>query len=114
MQSIQSYLQRLGVDQHVIQKSVEYYDFRHVNRDLIDQNKIVSLFSPQIQNDYNSIFYGDIIKKQPIFKFLSLTEIQWVISQLKTKVYLPDQIIISNGDIGDEIYFILVSQESSL
>ena len=43
----------------------------------------------------------------PLFYDLDVNELAWIIQKLKTTIYLPDDFIIREGEIGNEMYFIM-------
>jgi signal-transduction protein with cAMP-binding, CBS, and nucleotidyltransferase domain len=65
--------------------------------------------------------YQDIIKNVPLFAELEVAEIIFIVKNLETDIYLPDDYIIHDEEVGNEMYFlidgvakiVLKSQENS-
>ena len=43
----------------------------------------------------------------PLFKTLELIEIVWIIQRLKSDIYLPTDLIIREGETGNEMFFLV-------
>ena len=87
---------------------MEYFDFiwekkRMAGKSVVD----FSLLSKPLQKEIHFHIHKDIIKNVPLFKELELNELVWIIQRLKTDVYLPDDYIVREGEIGNEMYFII-------
>ena len=74
---------------------------------MLDEEKNdFSLLSVPLQQEIHYHIHKDLILKVPIFTHLDMKQIVWIIRRLKTDIFLPDDIIIKENEIGNEMYFI--------
>ncbi|KRX03617.1 Cyclic nucleotide-binding protein [Pseudocohnilembus persalinus] len=88
-------------------KVLEYFDFCWEKKKLVENITDFSLLSKPLQKEIHFHLHRDIIKNVPLFKELELNEIVWIIQRLKTDIYLPDDFIIREGEVGNDMFFLM-------
>jgi hypothetical protein len=68
--------------------------------------KFMSLLSPALKSQILFHMYKSIIRKIQIFDACSDIELRFVVMNMKTVIFLPNDEIIRQGDNGDNLYFI--------
>ena len=52
------------------------------------------------------ITHQKCVSEVPLFSELEISELLYIISNLKTQIFMPNDYIIRKGEIGREMYFI--------
>ena len=65
----------------------------------------LSLISPSLKEKVIKYIFSEVLRENPIFKDNDEL-IDYLTRKLNTKVYQPEEQIVSQGDDGDKVYFI--------
>ena len=71
-----------------------------------DMETFLSLLSPALKAQILYHMYQNIIRKIDIFDNCSDIELRYIVGNMKTIIFLPNDEIIRQGDSGDNLYFI--------
>ena len=54
--------------------------------------------------------HADLLTKVPIFKFCETKCIVILVQCMRTRIFLPTEMIIQQGDVGSSLFFIRMGQ----
>lgn len=89
------------------QKAIEYFEFcwkKQVvfNKELND----FSSLSQQLQKELQFFIHREVIINVPLFSQLDQQQVLMVIQKLRTKVFMPEETLVEQGQVLNEMYFI--------
>ncbi len=85
-----------------------HYNYLWLNQRNFDEILVLQdrVLSPQLRQNIALHLFKDVLLKVPYFKDTSLRLLGKICMALKTKVYLPHDVVIYKGDFGSEMYII--------
>ena len=101
-------MRTMRIPQQLQNRAMEYYDFlwqRHRRFDV--HSDFTSDLSTDIRSRIQLELNEDTISNNPIFKTCSRAAVVAVLDRLHTQIYLGGDIIIREGDVGMEMYFLV-------
>jgi hypothetical protein len=69
--------------------------------------KFLHLLSPALRSSVLSFIHEDLIEQIPYFKMAEAAEISFLVSRMKTSLALPKDDVITQGIIGDSMFFLI-------
>ena len=71
-----------------------------------DMEKFLKLLSPSLKGQVLFHLYKSVIRKIEIFDNCSDIELRYIVINMKTVIFLPLDMVIRQGESGDNLYFI--------
>ena len=92
----------------VMQDNVlKYLQYIHETPDVQqDLNKFLEILSPTLRQQILFHMHSKVINKIQVLKQCSSIEISFIVNHLKTLLFLPDDVIIRQGEDSFSLYFI--------
>ena len=88
------------------QRIKSYYATLWQRQGGVDDSEILAQLPASLRTEISLCLNQEIIHKVPLFQNCSVGFINSLASALKTQVFAPGDIIVRQGDIGNEMYFI--------
>mmetsp|Transcript_17536 Transcript_17536/g.59934 ORF Transcript_17536/g.59934 Transcript_17536/m.59934 type:complete len:735 (+) Transcript_17536:445-2649(+) len=85
---------------------LRYYQNKWHTRKLFDEGSMLSELNKCVRTDIKMHVAGELLEKVPIFKLCPDPVVAAVAEKLSMQVCLPDELIYSEGQIAEEMYFI--------
>lgn len=82
-----------------------YFDFRF-QKHFYKETEIISNISPQLRQEIVLHRCRRFVEKVPFFRDLPFSLLVTIVHCLKDQVFLPNDVIVHGGTIGDSMYFI--------
>ena len=100
-----------------------YYDYFFTQRGGVEANAFMNDLSPALRLKMKMFMHKDMVTKLPFFQDVENDKLEQqivheIVVRLQPQIYMPEEVIIRQGDYGDNMYFIekgevLVIEESS-
>jgi voltage-gated potassium channel len=72
----------------------------------LQDSDVLQYLTPSLKNEVNVLLNEDIIQKCPLFQDCPDGFVHNLVSRLKPQLYSPGDVIVKNGDVGHEMYFV--------
>ena len=86
---------------------LEYFDYCWRKKKIYDELLDFSELSAPLQRECLIYLHKDVILNVPLFSHLESNEILTIIQKLKTEIYMPEDLIIREGELGNQMYFLI-------
>eukprot|EP01114_Cavostelium_apophysatum_P007490 TRINITY_DN1959_c0_g1_i2.p1 TRINITY_DN1959_c0_g1~~TRINITY_DN1959_c0_g1_i2.p1 ORF type:complete len:732 (+),score=190.57 TRINITY_DN1959_c0_g1_i2:112-2307(+) len=106
MANINLYMKNKRLPGTLTEKVRNYYNHLWSRQGGIEDDSILSELPTRLRTEVSLHINGDIIAKVPFFKDCNPGFINSVVQLLRPEIYTPNDIIVSEGDIGSEMFFI--------
>ena len=100
-----------------------YYDYWFTQRGGLEANHFLDDLSPALRLKMKMFLHKDMVEKLPFFQDVENDRLEQqivfaMVESLKPLIYMPEEVIIRQGDYGDNMYFlekgnVVVIEESS-
>ena len=99
-------LENNNIPQSVRDRIHLYYDFYWKKQKIFQNLSDFSKLSESLKREILFHTHKEIVVNVPLFKELEPVEVLRIIQRLKTQIYLPQDLIINEGEKGTEMYFL--------
>jgi len=106
MEDINSVLSYKSVPKKLKQKVQNYYQYVWHNRMALSEHELLSNLPISLKTEISLHMHRSLIEQVPFFRNIGKDFISDIISQFQTRVFLPGDIILKKGDVGNCMYFI--------
>lgn len=107
MDLVQSTMRSIKLPEKMRDDVTKYLQYIHSNPDIQqDLEKFFSLLSPAIKGQILFHIHSITIEKVDILSVCSDIEISFIVKSLKTSLYLPNDLIVRQGEEGDCLFLI--------
>ena len=106
MEDINSLLSYKSVPKRLKQKVHDYYHYVWHHQMALSEHELLSNLPSSLQTEISLHMHRQLIERVPFFKNTDKDFISEIISQLQQRVFLPGDVIIKKGEIGNCMYFI--------
>lgn len=83
-----------------------YYDYLWDSRLGYDESSVLAELPPSLKTDVSMHINRAIIEKVPLFRGASDAVIRDIVVELRPHVFVPGDMIVRSGEVGDRMYFI--------
>jgi hypothetical protein len=104
--SANQYLRYKKVPEDLNERVRKYYEYIWAKHRGLDQNLFLEDLPESLRLETMQYIAGEIIERVPIFKFSSPRLKNILLISLKPKIYPPGSLIVNEGELGSEIYFL--------
>eukprot|EP00814_Leptocylindrus_danicus_P018467 CAMPEP_0116042656 /NCGR_PEP_ID=MMETSP0321-20121206/25832_1 /TAXON_ID=163516 /ORGANISM="Leptocylindrus danicus var. danicus, Strain B650" /LENGTH=1504 /DNA_ID=CAMNT_0003523199 /DNA_START=812 /DNA_END=5322 /DNA_ORIENTATION=+ len=101
-----SYMQKHRMDKVLVDKVIRYYDYIWSRQGGVEEQAIMDELPGPLRQRVAMFVNGKDIEAIPFFTPCDEAVKEHILSMLVPKVFLPNDVIICNGDIGKEMYLI--------
>ena len=107
LEMVSQTMRSLKLPEEMQDNVLKYLQYIHETPDVQqDLDKFLALLSPALQNQIFYHLHSKVISQVEILKQCSSIEISYIVNHLKTLLFLPDDIIISQDEDSFHLYFI--------
>ena len=106
LQIVRRYMRKSNLDASLVDKTMRYYDYLFSRQGGVDEEAIVDELPGPLRQGLAMHVNGTSIDAVPFFSLCDDTTKQLIVSILKPRVFLPDDIITNQGEVGTEMFFI--------
>lgn len=120
MEKINTFMKYRNIPHELQERINNYYTYLWESRRGYDERSVLKDLPVSLKTRVSLFLNKDIIEKVPIFKGASQAFIKEVILNLEPVVFTPNDIIVSKGDLGNDMFFIssgsvdVVSEDESI
>ncbi|CAH1786243.1 unnamed protein product [Owenia fusiformis] len=104
--AIKDHMQDWGVSQDLQKEVVGYYEYLWLRKKGVSTENLFSDLPMTFLAELSYTINGIIIQKAPIFKDLNPGFLRMLAMSIKPEMFLPNQIIVSRGDVAHQMFFI--------
>jgi hypothetical protein len=104
--SANQYLRYKKVPEDLNERVRSYYEYIWAKHRGLDQNLFLEDLPESLRLETMQYIARDIIERVPIFKFSSQNLKNIFLISIKPKIYPPESLIVKQGELGNEIYFL--------
>lgn len=83
-----------------------YFKYQHEHLKGMDINSILRDLSPNLRVDLMMDLHGSTIRTLTFVRFLNQAQVNTLVVQLKSELFIPGDTIIVEGDLGHKLYII--------
>eukprot|EP00118_Oscarella_pearsei_P005056 m.22589 g.22589 ORF g.22589 m.22589 type:complete len:596 (+) comp28364_c0_seq2:538-2325(+) len=102
---VQEYMQHHKLPMGTRSRVTKYFTHKYEGR-LFDEQEILSELSDSLRSEVVGFNCQGLVESVPLFNNADPYFIQMIVTRLCFEVFLPDDIIIKVGTVGDKMYFI--------
>ncbi|KAJ8949053.1 hypothetical protein NQ318_016955 [Aromia moschata] len=102
---LDEYMKRKQLPLNLREKIAQCYHFRY-RKGFINEDLITGYFSNDIIKDIKIHTCRSLIQMVSLFSTLTTAEVSKVIQYLQPEIFMPNDIIIRSGDLGNSMYFL--------
>lgn len=106
MEDINSFLSYKSVPKRLKQKVHDYYHYVWHNQMALSEHELLSNLPSSLKTEISLHIHRQLIEHVPFFNNTDKDFISEIISQLQPRVFLPGDLILKKGEIGNSMYFI--------
>jgi len=106
LESIKSHLRYLRVPAFLTLPIIEFYETLFAKKATFDESDILKDMPSSLKVQLAVVLNEEFLKKVPFFQFLEPRIIATLVLCLRSRVYLPFETVIHQGDVGIALFFI--------
>jgi hypothetical protein len=106
IEAANKYLRYKKVPEDLNERIRKYYEYTWAKHRGLIQDLFLADLPDSLRLEALQYIAKDLLKKVPIFQFSSQHLKNILLTSLKLKIYPPDSIIVKEGELGNEIYFL--------
>ena len=106
MRDVDDFMRYHSMPRDLRRKIHNYYDFLWARQKYQDHADLIKDLPQSLRVEISLHLNRDVIASVPLFHNCSQEIISCIVTMLKPEVYLPNQYIIREGEIGSSMYFI--------
>jgi len=103
---VRNYMRRAQFDQELVDKILRYYDYLWSRQRGVDEVEIMNELPGPLQQRVAMCVNGEALQSIPFFAGCDEGMQQYLVSMLKPRVFLPNDLLITAGEVGKEMYMI--------
>ncbi|CAD5121991.1 DgyrCDS10444 [Dimorphilus gyrociliatus] len=104
---IKSHVNRLGVPEYLVKNVIGYYEYLWKRKRGTASNNLLSDMPITIRSELAMVTGSFLIEKSRILRELSIGIIRMLALNVKTRLFLPKQVVLAENQIGNCLYYIL-------
>ncbi|XP_017779938.1 PREDICTED: potassium/sodium hyperpolarization-activated cyclic nucleotide-gated channel 3-like isoform X2 [Nicrophorus vespilloides] len=104
-QQLEEFMRYKNLPDNIRARIMSYFDFRF-QQSYYKEDEILKILSPQLRQEMLVHTYMNLLEKVNIFDDIPMAIICKIIYNMKQEIYLPSDVIVSAGTVGDSMYFI--------
>lgn len=105
LSQLQAYMSQKHLPMPMQSKVFTFYHYKFMGN-FFKENDILSTLSEKLKSEINLNVCSKLVQNVQILRFLPSNMLDLVMANLKSEIYLPNDIIIKAGSIGDAMYFL--------
>ncbi|RZC37588.1 cNMP binding domain containing protein [Asbolus verrucosus] len=102
---VKAYMSQKHLPMHMQLKLLQFYDYKY-NKKFFQERNISSLLSDKLKGEINLNVCSKLVQSVALLAHLPQESLKQVVTYLKAEIYLPNDIIIKSGSVGDCMYFL--------
>jgi hypothetical protein len=106
VETIKSYMRHRKIPSDLVARIDEYLDYLWATQKGIDEADITSMLPATLQRQLSLYCNSRIISQVPLFAGVPSHVSAAIVMQLQPRIFVPDDMIISQGDWADEMFLI--------
>lgn len=103
---LNEFLMYRNLPKHVSYRCREYFEYLHSRNRFFDEGKILDKLSPTLRQDCVLHINETIIRSNAFFSTLDDAFISTIIMNLRKFAFIPDEVIVQQGEVGNEMFFV--------
>jgi len=103
---IRSYLKKQNIEKSILDRILRYYHYLWARQGGVDEQNIMDELPGPLRQRVATFVNGDAISCVPFFALCDNTTRELIVSTLKPRVFLPNDVITQQGELGKEMFFI--------
>ncbi len=107
VRELEAKLTQRNIPLYLKNRVLEYLDYCWRKQKIYDELLDFSELSAPLQRECLIYLHKDVIINVPLFSHLESNEILTIIQKLKTEIYMPEDLIIREGELGNQMYFLI-------
>ena len=106
VETIRSYMRHRKIPLNLQTRIEEYLDYLWTTQKGLDENDITSMLPATLRQQLSLFCNSRIISRVPLFKGLPSHVCAAIVNQLQPRIFVPQDLIIAQGDLADEMFLI--------
>lgn len=102
---VKSYMSQKHLPMHMQHRLVKFYHYKYNNK-YFKETSITSLFSDKLRGEVNLDICSKLVQSVNLLDRLPHKQLEQIVTSLKAEIYLPNDIIIKAGSVGECMYFL--------
>jgi len=107
-QLVKTALEMLNVPAPLVERISRFHNYSCFSNNKRARHTLGASLSPRLIEEMQLVSYREIIRKAPFFQYLSAKTVLIAIIEFTESVVSPGDIVIKKGDVGKEIFFLLM------